>query len=846
MPREGQIIPEYKVPHVKTYINDNSVYEDVSATVSETGIRFLNVFASEKGEDGVVKMIRSAAEYIDEYGTPNYELYGQPCYMPYAALQTGNARCWCMRVMPSDATYANLVVVAKAKAVDITTIHASNGVNIDATNGDIASANMANNVDKFIVGDFEKVGNDMEVTVKGTSALETVTLQSDGQAWEGQWIGLIIDTGSEINGSTYITKHGTPVTMGVEGIKESAAAGGYEYEVKKINGVDTYIVKGTYEEVKNESGTVIQVNYQPYSQYVQWINFALDENGEPVDTGVVKTTETINDIPRTVLTRKIETRNKENVSTVVTVKFIPYIEGETVSEFSNFKIKYEAQTVEGFTDKDSLPMAIANVAPVDDDGNYQVDEEGYTVIPVMGVCAKGRGEYGNSIRIRITTDVAADKENGYKNYIIEVLTNDTTLIRKEYFRACMYEESIVDAASLYANDVINDVDNGSGKINFYVNSDGFKYIYDLYSTEVAPFLDEKVQTTLPLFDEFDFLFGKYKANVNKSIPSFGIVSTIPFSGTDGLSLADGTEGSFDANSPDREEAMTSAYIEAFSGKNNYDENSTIYSNAILSKRRTPCEFILDANYPSDVKAALVQLAKTRYDAQLVLDATINTTTISQAIKWSNENIEIADPIISKECSSYKVKDPFNGKIITVTSTYNMAKMLPNHWSVYGNHIPFVGSRYSLLTDFVKNSVKPAIDADDMTVKETLYNNHVNFYECIAENRFIKGTQTTSQTITSDLSEMNNVAVMLEMKRKLEDYVSSQIYNFTEASERARFTSAADELFIGYNNKKVQSYSVYFDMNEFEEKRNILHCYLTIVFRTMAKRGIIEIDINKRV
>ena len=411
MPREGQIIPEYKVPHVKTYINDNSVYEDVSATVSETGIRFLNVFASEKGEDGVVKMIRSAAEYIDEYGTPNYELYGQPCYMPYAALQTGNARCWCMRVMPSDATYANLVVVAKAKAVDITTIHASNGVNIDATNGDIASANMANNVDKFIVGDFEKVGNDMEVTVKGTSALETVTLQSDGQAWEGQWIGLIIDTGSEINGSTYITKHGTPVTMGVEGIKESAAAGGYEYEVKKINGADTYIVKGTYEEIKNESGTVIQVNYQPYSQYVQWINFALDENGEPVDTGVVKTTETINDIPRTVLTRKIETRNKENVPTVVTVKFIPYIEGETVSEFSNFKIKYEVQTVEGFTDKDSLPMAIANVAPVDDDGNYQVDEEGYTVIPVMGVCAKGRGEYGNSIRIRITTDVAADKEN---------------------------------------------------------------------------------------------------------------------------------------------------------------------------------------------------------------------------------------------------------------------------------------------------------------------------------------------------------------------------------------------------------------------------------------------------
>ena len=85
-----------------------------------------------------------------------------------------------------------------------------------------------------------------------------------------------------------------------------------------------------------------------------------------------------------------------------------------------------------------------------------------------------------------------------------------------------------------------------------------------------------------------------------------------------------------------------------------------------------------------------------------------------------------------------------------------------------------------------------------------------------------------------------------MKRELETFVSKKLYNFAEPEDRKRFTEDADELLRPYNVTKVRSFEVHFDMNAFEEERSILHCYLAVVFKTMAKRGIIEIDINKRV
>ena len=628
MPQAGQIVPSYTVPHVMTVINDNTVFEENVTSNPSNSPRLLCVFPSTKGEDGVIKYMNSTTEYLAEYGTPNFNLYGQACLMPYAALFSGNARVACMRIMAPDATYSNIVVVAK---------------------------------------------------------------------------------------------------------------------------------------VKRE--TIIEVD------------------------------------PETNIERDVE----------------------------KVFIKYETVSIDKLIDKNSFGIEMeALTVPFP-----EVDDEGYSTYPIIGFKSKGRGIYGNSLRVRISSDINSDAENDYKNYMFEVLSSETTLVRKELFRCTLDESAVVSHVTLSSDDVLNDVEVGSGVIESYTSVANMHAIYDMY---VDTLVDK---TTAIPYEQFDFITGLTKDKLpieNYVVEEDGVA----LDRIDGMAFEAGSDGAFGADILDevREAAMTAEYVKAFSGTGGYDK-------AIRSKRRTPVEWIMDANFPQEVKLAMVELALHRYDARLILDAGILSTT-TQCEAWLENIKPIHDPIISKETQHYLTRDPFTQKVIPVTTTYFMAQYLPPHVATFGNQTPFVGENYALLTGHIKNSLKPVIDADDLPTKEKLYLARANFFECIAENTFIRGTQGTSQNYWSDLSEENNMEVVLDMKRQLETFVSARLYNFAEPEDRKRFTDDADRMFADYRNKKCREFSVRFDMNPWEEERSIIHCYLEVVFKTLAKRGIIEIDINKRV
>ena len=632
MPRAGQIIPEYLTPHVKTYINDNSTLTNPESVNSVNGVRLLCVFASAKGEDGVVKTITSVTDYLEEYGTPNFNLYGQPCYMPYAALSSGNAKCYCMRVMPETATYSNVIISAYTKV--------------------------------------------------------------------------------ETNAST----------------------------------------------------------------------------------------------------------------------------GE-----DEFKVKFVATPVSNVTDKDSMVMQMQALEVLPPN----VSSAGYNVFPLFAVNAKGRGQYGNSFRIRVVSDNLMNLDNNYMNYIFEVLdSSGGSVIIKEQHRGGFNYDAIVNNKSLLLDDVVGEYETGSAKIEFKTYTEGFEGLYNAYGDYIST-----ISGTLVPYDTCDLFTGTNKDG--SIMPGYVIDNTgddfAALDSTTGVALGGGDDSTFAANymptivdgvtTPSRQDAMDEAYIKAFNGEFAYE---------IRSKRSTPCELILDANYSEIVKFKLAELALHRYDARCVIDAGILTTT-SAAVAWATKTAikSMADFVISKECQHYKIRDPFTGRAIPMTATYFIAENLPTHFNTFGNHVPFVGEAYAQLTNHIRNSLKPVIDADDLVVKEALYTNHCNFFECIAEDNYVRGVQNTSQTNWSDLSEENNVAVLLEMKRMLEEFVGARLYNFAAAEDRIRFSEDATRLFSDFRGSKVTSYEVYFDMNEFEEQRSILHCYLAVVFRTIAKRGIIEIDINKR-
>lgn len=613
MPQAGQIIPNYLQPHVMTVINDNTEFKEVTAPVDE-GTRSIFVFTSPKGRDNTVLEIKSVSQLLEEYGRPVFKMHGQPIYNAYAFLSSGSAKAWCMRVMPSDATYSNVVIVAKVKP--------------DKTAGKL-------------------------------------------------------------------------------------------------------------------------------------------------------------------------------------------------------KIRLEAMKMEGLTDKEDVESMVSLLTKTDPDVN------GYKTYPLMAFYSQGRGVYGDSFRVRISQSIQSDRENGFKNYRVEVLELENTLNRKELFVGTLYPDAVVGLTSLFIEDKINDKVGGSQKINIYVAQENLQAIFDLYKTI-------KPNTTLTE-ETIDFIFGK--AADGTVVDGLVIESdnkTIALDAPEGVPFSAGGDGAFTYNPAtlgDRETAIDKAYKAAFRGD---------LDSAILSKRRTPAEVILDAGYSEEVKRELIALINKRYDAYGYIDAGI-INTLTDAITWGESMLGLGDRIFSKEFQHFKIRDPFSGKNIPVTITFFYARMLPNHLKTYGPHVPFVGETYATLTGAINGSLKPVVDADDLDTKEKLYNLRLNYFQSLSENTFVRGTQTTSQNKWSDLSEEHNMRVLLEMKRKLEDMCASLIYNFAEAEDRKRFTEDANRLFAnGYVGIKVRSAEVKFEMSPFEEERSILHCYLAVVFRTIAKRVIVEIDINKRV
>ena len=111
-----QIIPKWQYPHYETYINDNTVWTNDSATEVDDSVKLLCFFTSGKGIDNKIVKKTSLKSFTDTFGKSNPKKYGQPLMMPIAALNTGVASVYAMRVMPEDATYANSVLFAQYKA----------------------------------------------------------------------------------------------------------------------------------------------------------------------------------------------------------------------------------------------------------------------------------------------------------------------------------------------------------------------------------------------------------------------------------------------------------------------------------------------------------------------------------------------------------------------------------------------------------------------------------------------------------------------------------------------------------------------------------------------------------
>lgn len=705
-----QIVPKWHFPHVETYVYDNTEVTDTQNVTVDDSVKTIHVFRSSKGIDNKVIKKTNTDDFESTWGKTDYKKYGQPLMMPYASLSSGRASTFNMRIMPDDATYANMVLFAYFRVASIT----------------------------------------------------------------------VAEPSLDENGDEQYNEEGALITEDV--------------------------TKSVFQ---------IMYRFKFYSPEVDPSTNRLVADG---DKGVTTKADLI------------------------------------------AKIKSDTE-----------------IKKVEDDGNGP-----WTCLPIIYGYMTGHGIYGNKYKWRVTRNQDYEKDYGKRMYTFEVLNTEGTLQSVVPYvgtiAPCVY-----DNRSVIIQDVIDDYELGDYPAQLSVFDENVDTMYKAYSTFLSELAgDTGVEISLPDEDQVDFLFG---TELNSSVkysnmqiigpdsteyPIVDDPNAVNIADVLGIPFGGGYDGAFstfiDVESGETingalelitkdiyvkairngithlkmGEATMEDYVYALAFVGKLDKS-------ILSKRRVPSDYLLDANYSEPTKLSFAQFGLLRDDAVIYIDTGIDYDTFSTSVlrKLKNSYSKIyANRLFSINAHAENREDPFTKRRVAVTMTHRYAEELPILWRTEGMEIPYAKAhaRFSVPK---RDSLWPVVDLNEESLMEELANMRINYIEAIDERTFQRGVQNTGQSIDSDLLEENNMHVLCWLKRNIERDVYDSLYNFSSANDRATFKQIEEAKYENIVGNLVESFSIEFDMNEYESKKKVIHCYVEVVFRPIAKHGIIEIDVNKR-
>lgn len=473
------------------------------------------------------------------------------------------------------------------------------------------------------------------------------------------------------------------------------------------------------------------------------------------------------------------------------------------------------------------------------------DGDGYYSAKLFSVAYRGKGTYGQSIRFRITTDRGSDKANDYKNYSFEIYRNEGVLSLAESLSVTFVDGSTDGSKSLFADDVINDDTDGSEILAAVSFPENFQKIYDYYVENVDP-------DTNFTIDDFDVLLGLDKYTRSDTIegyvidpadtvtPAAGEIA-VDLGAVGGIALMGGSDGSIgvDVDPTTRQAALDTLYQQAFEGK---------IDPLIRSRFRFPTTFTFDANFSVPVKAAMAQLIIDRGDGVAIFDFGTGILTKDLVMGYYESNIAGLFDNYLLDCEPYcmRMVDPYSHKTVTVTSTAWMIGAYLQHIGSWGGkHRPMAGNRFGIIGGIIDGSVYPLFDESiDAETMDELADLNLNIAKYNQNQQVVRSMQNTTQGKLSAMTELNNVLIVLDVKRDAERLVANYEYDFMEPEDIARFNNDLQTITTKYADTQVRRISGRFDHSEWEAERGILHLYIELVHKDLVKTVIIEIDVNR--
>ena len=298
-----------------------------------------------------------------------------------------------------------------------------------------------------------------------------------------------------------------------------------------------------------------------------------------------------------------------------------------------------------------------------------------------------------------------------------------------------------------------------------------------------------------------------------------------------IGLAEGSDGDFTYDNSSaaalkkRENLINDIRIKAYKGTWNED---------VLNKDLYEFDHVLDANYPDAVKNAIITLARDERQDFFFWADTKKQNTITDCIDWKNgfTNSTYFMSILSQAQVWY---DEYSSRNIELTSTYLVADLLPRHITNYGVHYPMAGSRRGVVGGFLSMDWYP-----NETQKETLYKNKVNYIEKDV-NVIRIGSQNTNYP-SGPLGSINNMLVLLKIKRKIEKIAKTYQFEFNTEETRGTMNAEINNYLKDWVNNgacTLATAEVY--ASEYDIMQKIVRVDVILQFTGVIERVVINID-----
>lgn len=462
--------------------------------------------------------------------------------------------------------------------------------------------------------------------------------------------------------------------------------------------------------------------------------------------------------------------------------------------------KTKSNTV-GTDGKEPVPSALPGKLPLPV-GYYgaQGTESEYTY-PLFIVTDNGRGT--SAKRFNITPDYAISKN---VKFVLYKLTNIGSLnLDSEYIRFALHPDTI------YSNQNMSLSESGKEMVQIKPAS---------YIDGVLKFMDRVSEFSgidIEELKQIDVLFGrnnKGEAVENITVDPDGYDLTSDF----GINLTSGTNGSF-GDKPFGSEAYTEKLIDFFSGAD--------YP-AIVDPDEYFVEACVDANYPLEVKKAITDLVNFRKDFIFFRDLGLGLES-EDAIKLAAS--ALTDTMYAANyCQSYDVIDPFTKRQVSVTISYDIARLLINHLNNHRN-APFCGELYSVnIPGAIEGSVSyiPRI-MPNVDQKQNLYDIHMN-YATMVNGVFTLETQVNSQTDVTQCSWINNIFTIQDIIRDVRELCPRVRYSFIDqASGLERYAQDVNQV-LKLHTEEVDTLEFEWSSDELELANHIFNATIRVKFK----------------